>query len=281
MRPPTAIERRDVIVVVAHPDDEVLWLSAALPFATAILAAFVETPGDPQLTAKRALVLNDYPLDSFAYLGLRHAVEYAQSDFLSRAPVEHGVTLMRSCPPEQAALYRSNYFALIKAVEPYVTEGVDIYTHNPWGEYGHEEHIQVNHAMVAVAKRHKCSVWVWDGLSTEELESKRVLLRSDWYPDVRLRDVPAMDLGVDVRQFEQLRTLYQRHGAWTYGDDYKPPNPSRFIQMVRSGEVLLSARQPSRRRRASLLGQVVGAKARYYTRRVADKSVAIGRRPAR
>jgi hypothetical protein len=270
-----------VIVVVAHPDDEVLWLSAALPFATAILAAFVETPGDPELTARRQLVLEDYPLDTFAYLGLRHAVEYAQSDFLSRTPVEHGVTLMRACPPEQAALYRSNYFDLIHAVEPHVTPGVDICTHNPWGEYGHEEHIQVNHAMVALAQRHKCSVWAWDGLSTQELQSKGVLLRPDWYPDALFRDVPAMDLDVDQYQFEQIRTLYQRHGAWTYSDDYEPPNPSRFIQIVRCGEVIVSPRRPSRLRQASLLGHALGAKARYYTRRLAAKSAAIGRRPAR
>ena len=35
-----------MIVVIAHPDDEVLWLSAALPFATAILAALFETPSE-------------------------------------------------------------------------------------------------------------------------------------------------------------------------------------------------------------------------------------------
>ena len=118
----------------------------------------------------------------------------------------------------------------------------DIYTHNPWGEYGHEEHIQVNHAMVALAQRHGCSVWAWDGLSGQDLVSQDVWLRTDYYPDEHLVDVPSVDSAVDLERFREIRALYQRHNAWTWHDDYLPPNPSRFLQIARDGEVLVSAR---------------------------------------
>jgi hypothetical protein len=121
-------------VVVAHPDDEVLWLAGVLPFATNILAAYGVASGDPALTAGRELVRTSYPYGGFEFLGLQNADVFGQSDFLSRVPVDHGVSLMRSCQAEKAERYRSNYDALVASVDPRVTPRTDIYTHNPWGE---------------------------------------------------------------------------------------------------------------------------------------------------
>jgi glycosyltransferase involved in cell wall biosynthesis len=253
-------------VVVAHPDDEVLWLAAVLPYATKVLAAFSVAGGDSALTRGRELVRTHYPFSGFEFLGLQNADVYGQSDFLSRAPVDHGVSLMRSCPPVRAERYRSNYPALLAAVDPYVGPQTDIYTHNPWGEYGHEEHVQVNHAVVALARRHGCSVWAWDGLSSEKLISNDVWLRADYYPDDALGDVPRRELAVDLESYKEIRALYQRNGAWTWHDDYLPPNPSRFLQLVRGGDALVSPRHLPRSRRALIAGQVISRKTQYYAR---------------
>ncbi len=254
----------EVLVVVAHPDDEVLWLAPLLPHATHVLAAYAVASLDPALTEGRELVRENFPFPNFEFLGLEQAEVYSQSDFLSRAPVDHGVSLMRSCPPERAEHYRSNYSALLAAVAPYLGPSTAIYTHNPWGEYGHEEHIQVNHAMVALARRHHCSVWVWDGLSGPELASRDVMLRADFYPEDALANAPSRQLAVDLDCYREIRALYQRHGAWTYHDDYLPPDPSRFLQIVRDGQVLVSSRRPPLARRASIAGQVAARKTQYY-----------------
>ena len=255
---------REALVVVAHPDDEVLWLAGVLPYAAKILVVFGVASGNATLTINRDLVRNSYPYDGFQFLGLEHADVFGRSDFLSRVPVEHGVNLMRSCEPERAERYMSNYPAVVAAVDPHVGPGTDIYTHNPWGEYGHEEHIQVNHAMVALARRHGCSVWAWDGLSSRELVSNDVWLRADFYPDHALGDVPSHELEVDLARYREIRSLYQLHGAWTWRDDYLPPNPSRYLQIVRDGHVLVSASSLTRSRRAHIAGQVLLRTTRYY-----------------
>ena len=255
---------RDVLIVVAHPDDEVLWLAPLLPRATHVLAAYSVASLDPALTQGRERVRENFPFNTFQFLGLKQAEVYAQSDFLSRVPVEHGVNLMRSCPQDRAEHYRSNYQALIAAVDSYLGPHTDIYTHNPWGEYGHEEHIQVNHAMIALAQRHGCSVWAWDGLSSEELLARGVRLKADFYPDSLLIHAPSDEVPVDLECCKEIRALYQRHRAWTYHDDYLPPNPSRFLQMVRDGDVIVSAHRPPLSRRTLIAGKLLLAKTRYY-----------------
>ena len=251
-------------MVVAHPDDEILWHGPVLSAATRILAAYDTTSADAALNEARARVRARYPLEGFEYLGLLHADVYGQSDFLSRAPAPYGVTLMRSCPPDTAELYRSNYDALVRAVDPYVQRHTDIYTHNPWGEYGHEEHIQVHRAMVELARRHQCSVWVWDGLAPEELVARDVWMRADYYPDETLASLATAELDVDLERFREIRALYQDEGAWTWSDTYLPPSPSRYLQVVRDGTVMVTPRRLSPSRRADIARQVVSRKARYY-----------------
>jgi len=257
---------REILVVVAHPDDEVLWLGPVLPKARKILAAFSVASENPALTEGREIVRRNYPYGGFEFLGLRNADVYGQSDFLNRVPVDHGVNLMRSCRPERAQRYRSNYAALLAAIDPYVRPRTDIYTHNPWGEYGHEEHIQVNHAVVALAQRHGCSVWAWDGLPSQELVSQDVWLKAHYYPDEALGEVPSVDLIVNLDRYKEIETLYQRHNAWTWHDHYLPPDPSRFLQLVRDGDVLVSARRLPWSRRVFIARQIVFRKARYYAR---------------
>jgi len=259
-------QKRETIVVVAHPDDEVLWLGPVLPNAAKVLAAFSVASENPALTEGREVVRRNYPYRNFEFLGLQNAKVYGYSDFLNRMPVEHGVTLMRSCPPERAERYRSNYPALLAGIDPYLGPRTDIYTHNPWGEYGHEEHIQVNHAVVALAQRHRCSVWAWNGLSSQELISRDVWLRAHFYPEDDLEGVPSAELVVDLDRYREIRTLYQRHNAWTWHDDYLPPNPSRFVQLVRDGDVLVSARHLRWSRRAFIAKEIVFRKTQYYAR---------------
>jgi LmbE family N-acetylglucosaminyl deacetylase len=268
---------RDTLVVVAHPDDEVLWLGPFLPRAKHILVAYADATRDSSLNRGRQSVLADFPFATLRYLGLQQADVYGLSDFLSRVPVEYGVKLMRSCDRERARRYRTNFRALVEAVAPFVDATTDIYTHNPWGEYGHEEHVQVSHAMVALAQRHGCSVWAWDGLPSAELTQRDVWIRADYYPDTAVCNVPWVEMDVNLECYDQLRSLYQRHDAWTFYDDYVPPNPSRYLQIVRDGIVLVRARKLPSSRRAEIAAQVVLRKTRHYAHKIWAEKIRPGK----
>jgi LmbE family N-acetylglucosaminyl deacetylase len=240
--------------VVAHPDDEILWLAPAVAKATTIIAALATHSSAPNVTRGRELVRASYPVP-FQFLGLREAGVYRRSDWLRRSPSEHGVTLSESCPPERAALYAENYSSMLELLDPYVSRHPVIYTHNPWGEYGHEEHVQVSNAVQALAKRHGCTVWVWDGFQQGELLRQGMRLRSDYFAG-RTAPLPSRALTVDSSLYREVRQLYVSHGSWTWDDLYEPPPVSKYLQLVRQGEVLLTPRMsPHWSRSARIVGR--------------------------
>jgi len=152
----------ELTIIVAHPDDEVLWLGAVLPLATRIVAALPGHAIEHELEAARAELHPSYPIGTLEYLPLRSAGVHMQSDWKRRAPIDHGVTLRQSCPTERLTHYRTNFDAMLRLLRPYVQSDSPVCTHNPWGEYGHEEHIQVNHAVVQLAQAVGSSVWAWE-----------------------------------------------------------------------------------------------------------------------
>jgi LmbE family N-acetylglucosaminyl deacetylase len=243
-----------ILVVVAHPDDEILWLGPAVAKATTIIAALATHYSDPKVTRGRELVRASYP-GPFEFLGLRSAGVYRRSDWRRRSPVEHGVTLEAGGPPERAALYEENYRAMLELLDPYVRRNPVIYTHNPWGEYGHEEHVQVSKAVQALAKRHGCTVWAWDGFQEQELLRQGMRLRSDYFAG-RTASLPSCALAVDSSLYREVRQLYLSNDAWTWDDLYEPPPVSNYLQLVRQGEVLLTPRMsPHWSRPARIVGR--------------------------
>jgi hypothetical protein len=227
------------LVVVAHPDDEIIWLAPATAHAATIIAAFPIHADDPAITNGRDFVLAHYPVGGFEFLPLREAGVYRQSDWLRRAPAPYGVTLSARCPVGRARRYLANYDALLELIEPYVRRHAVIYTHNPWGEYGHEEHVQVSNVVTSLARRYGCSVWAWDGLPERRLLRLGMRLRSDFYGQ-RPLTLPRTELEVDASLYRSIRQLYLSQGAWTWDWGYEPPALSTYIQLVRQGEVLLT-----------------------------------------
>lgn len=235
----------EVLVVVAHPDDEAFWFTPLLRSASRIVAALPVHGEDEVISRGRYSVLDGYPVCGFEFLPLRSAGVYKRSDWLRRRPIEEGVTLLRKCPKERVSTYMGNYASLLEALEPYVRSSQVIYTHNPWGEYGHEEHIQVSHAVMALATKEGRSVWAWDGFSSRLLLAGRMRLRHDYYRG-QTKELPRSALGTDRSLFREIRELYKSYSAWTGDPHYEPPETSEYIQLVRDGKILIeSVRPPS------------------------------------
>ncbi len=121
-------------VVVAHPDDEALWLSAALAEAARVVFCFGDQFGGKKSAARRRAVAA-LKLPGLVSLGLVESGTRKLVDWTKTRFTASGVEIADA---GGQARYAANFTALVAALRPQLA-GCDevVYTHNPWGEYGH------------------------------------------------------------------------------------------------------------------------------------------------
>jgi LmbE family N-acetylglucosaminyl deacetylase len=231
-------EALKTLVVVAHPDDEALWFSPVLAQADLIVVAFPRHPRREEINEGREAVWREFALP-VELLPLDTAPVLRQSDRANPKLTPYGVELREDCPAEVRSRYIANYERLIAKLDPYVAESEQVYSHNPWGEYGHETHIQVWSAVSRLAREHGRTLWVWNGLTNEELLERDSRVRLDYFTHLP-EELRTMTLERDLATFERLKRLYEENGVWTYRDDYVPPERPVYLEAVREGTLVLT-----------------------------------------
>ncbi|MFP4147122.1 MAG: hypothetical protein ACLFSI_05340 [Halorhodospira sp.] len=200
----------DCVLVMAHPDDEALWASAVLQQARRIVLCFGDVPGQESLSAGRRAAMADWPLSGVEHLALPESGAFASAGWPLPKDTEAGVAVRRG-----AEAYAANFQRLLAALRERLRDAASVVTHNPWGEYGHEEHIQVFAAVAALQEELGFTVYV-----TGYCSNQTVLLMQRHL--ARLGP-PTPPLPTDTERAVQLRDHYRRHGCWTWAADYQWP----------------------------------------------------------
>jgi hypothetical protein len=117
-----------------------------------------------------------------------------------------------------------------------------VYTHNPWGEYGHAEHIQVHRAVAALQVELGHTIWFsnYVGVASWQL-AQDLASRPCWTE--RRAVVP------DTALARNLRDFYRHTGAWTWTRWHRwpaeeilygvPPEGDGGVRQALKGEWLL------------------------------------------
>lgn len=152
----------DAILVVAHPDDETLWFSSIVDRVRTVLVCFQEAPGQAEWSRGRVAAAAAYPLPNTRFLGMTESMAFQGADWRNPVENELGLALARR-PGTLAAFdperYASNFRVLTDILRKEVPGHRALITHNPWGEYGHEEHVQVHRAAAGVAAALDVPLW--------------------------------------------------------------------------------------------------------------------------
>jgi hypothetical protein len=85
--------------------------------------------------------------------------------------------------------------------------------HNPWGEYGHEEHILVHRVVDSLKKSYEYQVWFDNYFSNRSaflMQQSYTQLKSDYY-----------ELGCNGDFGREVKALLTQHDCWTWYDDWK------------------------------------------------------------
>lgn len=218
-------------LVMAHPDDEVLWASSVLSSLERIVLCFEEVPSRSGLSMGRARSMAEYPLPTLTRIQLVESEVFGCADWPAPVATPAGLQVKRgsrAMPGYSASRYRGNHKALLGALRPLLDGSTCVLTHSPWGEYGHEEHVQVFRAVADLQLELGFELWV-PGYVSEK--SFALMLRH-----VPHLDASCVSLPTDVDVAEEIRALYFRHGCWTWFDDYVWPERDHFYRWKGPGE---------------------------------------------
>jgi LmbE family N-acetylglucosaminyl deacetylase len=226
-------------VVVAHPDDEALWLSSVVASADRIVFGFGAVFDQPRKSEARRQAVAALPLSGIVNLGIPESGAGWKS---CQAQLELTLSGVRISDATVRARYESNYAKLLEGLRASLAGCRHVYTHNPWGEYGHAEHIQVYNAVAALQDELGYTVWFSNYVGAGNWTLVRGLAeRLSWARRFIARP--------DVATARTLMRVYRRYGAWTYTLAHRwparevmyaqPPRSSPDLRHPLSGEWLL------------------------------------------
>jgi hypothetical protein len=197
------------VLVVAHPDDEILWFGSIAARVGQIVICFSNDPVNPELAMARQRTLRQHPwADRIRCLGLDETNAFSSAAWPYPEPTEYGLDIVKAAHARRD--YRICFKQLKKKLVPIVRGAANVFTHNPWGEYGHEEHVLVHRAVTAVATKHGTTVWS-DNYASNWSEH---LMR-------RYLGVPrpaSFSVRTDTASLEAIADIYRANGAWTWFD---------------------------------------------------------------
>lgn len=248
-------------VVVAHPDDEALWLSSTLATASRIVFCFGDQFQRPRDSSARRQAVAALPLAGLIDLAIPESG--APPSLEGKVPelTSSGIRLEDSAARMR---YETNYPRLIEALRTALAGSREIYTHNPWGEYGHPEHIQVHRAVVALQAEIGYTIWFSNYVGAGSWPLARHLAGEVRCAERRI-------VQPDRRTAGRLRRIYRHYGAWTWKPGHRwprreilfsqPPPADPAPRRPLGGEWLLDVRRlrwwsppwPPARRRLPLL----------------------------
>jgi len=193
-------------IVAAHPDDEALWLSSVLGDVGAVIFCYGDPYQRPKLAAARRRAVAALPRNGLIDLQIPESGAGFAVDWPLPALTAFGVAINE---PQARQRYEANYPKLIAALRPVLAHCRDVYTHNPWGEYGHAEHLQVYRAVAELQIELGFTLWFSNYVSARSWQLAQQLADRIYW-SARVARAP------DEKLARQLMRIYADAGAWTW-----------------------------------------------------------------
>ena len=221
MIPPTVNDLKNAICVVAHPDDEVLWFASILEEISHVITVYRDVPEDLDLGRKRADVITRLPYDVVS-LAITEAGTYDPAHWQKPEISRFGLSLAPHAASAQTiANYEGNYSLIRAQLEKQLPIKTTVFTHNPWGEYGHADHVQVYRVLSDIRDKLQLSINVSPYISSRS----RAL--AERYIESRANDTDQRP--IDSGFADRVANIYKRCKCWTWADDWSWNETEQFL----------------------------------------------------
>ncbi|HEY9058713.1 MAG TPA: hypothetical protein VIN77_16325 [Aurantimonas sp.] len=237
------------VIVAAHPDDELLWFSSILKDVDQAIIVYCDFWAQPQLGAARRRAMADYPRGGVTSLAIAESGAIGCANWPAPRPSPYGVTLgleasrremtrlARLClsslgaatnvaEDSVAKMYQNNFGAIYDRLKDRLASDMNVFTHNPWGEYGHEEHIQVFRVLNKLRNEIGFKLWMSNYCTDRSLALAMHYFEAAPGPYVRRR--------TDKNFADAVAAVYRRHDCWTWADDWSWFDEECFMEAPRS-----------------------------------------------
>ncbi|WP_136658971.1 PIG-L family deacetylase [Nitratireductor sp. XY-223] len=220
------------VIIAAHPDDELLWFGAILKKVDRVIMVYEDFWPNPEVGNARAAVLDDYPRAGVTSLRIAEAATHSCADWNDPKLSEYGIELGfeatkrdlkqsvkrllgKSRAPRGGinAHYKQNFERVYTALKPLLMPEMNVFTHNPWGEYGHEDHIQVFRAVDRLRGEIGFTQWMTNYCTDRSLPLAMTYTQDD------NRDY--IQFPVDGTYADTVADVYRKHGCWTWADNWR------------------------------------------------------------
>jgi hypothetical protein len=203
------------LLVVAHPDDEIIFFSSVIKQVDKVVVCFGPSE-NKMITAGRNNIIKRYPLKKVLWKNIPESNVYQSSNWNKPVITDAGLLVSKN-----AESYEQNYLRLMELLKPHIHDYNEIYTHNPWGEYGHEEHVSVFNAISKLIDTNYQYLYVSSYVS--DRSSKLMSLWSESIQTgIKYETVPH-------ELCHQIRDLYIEENCWTWDDEYKWPKHEALL----------------------------------------------------
>ena len=187
-------------IVVAHPDDELIFFSSILKSASKIIICYTKSK-DKSVNIGRNKIKNISPFKNWLFLNQKETDEFNLDDLK----------------------FNKNYQQIKLNLSEVLNVGDTIFTHNPWGEYGHQDHVMVFTAIKNLSKKLKLTIFVSGYVSnntTDLMKKKHYLFSNDFYYRK-----------IDHNFNKILKKKYILNSCWTFDNEYIWPNTEVFFKI--------------------------------------------------
>ena len=201
----------DSALIVAHPDDDILWLGSVLDKVGKIVFCFNESLRKRERGPARIKTIAEYPLPDVSSLDVTEAHSFNKADWFQPVITDYGIELSKDRVVD--ARYRESFGKVCDALADIVRGRKNIFTHNPWGDYGHEDHVLVYRALKTLQSTYGYTLWFSNYCSNRSFTLMNHYVsgfRSDY------QCLPA-----NLALAHEIADLYRKYGCWTWYEDYQ------------------------------------------------------------
>ena len=211
---------KNSILVAAHPDDEALWFSSIMDKVDDLLFCYTDCMSQPQWGIGRRAVLSSLPFKNVSSMDLCESEVFDKANWDNPVIDEFGIEV--NDYKNSGKIYRKNYSELKRTLRNRLENYGNVISHNPWGEYGNEEHVQLFNVMFQLQQEMHFDLWFSNYCSDKSLS---LALR---YITGFTSEYVTMKTNKPLAQ--HLQGLYQRHQCWTWLDNWEWFNEECFMR---------------------------------------------------